>query len=78
MSETRGKYFGVCTSYHHSKGCNCPRCPSYPEKGAFMFCAKGSSPKAQQKTGCLCAECEVHGKFGFKGEYFCLPVHKKN
>ncbi|MDK2911775.1 MAG: hypothetical protein PWR29_732 [Methanolobus sp.] len=73
MSENRGKYFGVCTSYHHSKGCNCPRCPSYPEKGVFMFCAKGSSPKAKQKEGCLCAECEVHDKFGFEGDYFCQP-----
>ncbi|MDP2216898.1 MAG: DUF2769 domain-containing protein [Methanolobus sp.] len=71
MSEIRAKYFGVCTSYHHSKGCNCPRCPSYPGNGTFMFCAKGRSSNVQQKAGCLCTGCEIHRKFGFEGEYFC-------
>jgi hypothetical protein len=65
-----GKYFGICTSYHHSKGCNCPNCPSYPVKGKFMFCSKGACPEVEKK-GCLCQECIIHSKFGLDGEYFC-------
>ncbi|SFM83468.1 DUF2769 domain-containing protein [Methanolobus profundi] len=70
LSEGRGKYFGICTSYHHSKGCNCQKCPSYPEDGSFMFCSKGPRPDVQKK-GCMCSECMIHGKFGLEGNYFC-------
>ncbi|MEZ5336307.1 MAG: DUF2769 domain-containing protein [Methanolobus sp.] len=70
-SEGRGKYFGICTSYHHSKGCSCPECPSYPEKGKFMFCSRGANPEAK-KQGCKCQECHIYSKFGMKGNYFCL------
>ncbi|WP_406658072.1 DUF2769 domain-containing protein [Methanolobus sp. ZRKC2] len=71
MSTNMGKYFGVCTSYHHSKGCNCPTCPSYPENGMYMFCSKGKSSKSEKKAGCLCKECEIYLKFRFEGDYFC-------
>ncbi|WP_366931346.1 DUF2769 domain-containing protein [Methanolobus sp.] len=70
LSENRGKYFGICTSYHHSKGCNCPKCPSYPETGTFMFCSKGAYPGAVKK-GCMCSECLIHEKFALTGKYFC-------
>lgn len=71
MSDKRGKYFGICTSYHHSKGCRCPSCPSYPEKGKYMFCSKGKSPAFGKKAGCFCKDCEIYRKFRFEGEYFC-------
>ncbi|MDW7732277.1 MAG: DUF2769 domain-containing protein [Methanolobus sp.] len=71
MSGNQGKYFGVCTSWHHSKGCSCPACPSCPEKGKFMFCSKGKSAGTGEKAGCLCKECEIHRKFRFEGDYFC-------
>ncbi|MBP1909362.1 DUF2769 domain-containing protein [Methanolobus bombayensis] len=70
VPEKRGKYFGICTSYHHSKGCNCPECPSYPEIGKFMFCSKGGYTGLEKK-GCLCQGCIIHSKFGLEGEYFC-------
>ncbi|WP_340820586.1 DUF2769 domain-containing protein [Methanolobus sp. WCC4] len=70
FSEGRGKYFGICTSYHHSKGCNCPQCPSYSEKGVFMFCSKGPRPDVSKK-GCLCSGCIIRRKFGLEGDYFC-------
>ncbi|MDG6244351.1 MAG: DUF2769 domain-containing protein [Methanolobus sp.] len=69
-SAGRGKYFGICTSYHHSKGCQCPTCPSYPQAGTFMFCSKGPCSGVQKK-GCMCLQCIIHKKFALEGEYFC-------
>jgi hypothetical protein len=53
MSDTEerlsgGKYFGVCPSFHHSKACNCKRCPSYPGDG-YMFCARGNDRPLPEK-----------------------------
>lgn len=43
-----GKYFGVCPSFHHSKACNCKRCPSYPGD-VYMFCARGNDRPLPEK-----------------------------
>ncbi|WP_319506762.1 DUF2769 domain-containing protein [uncultured Methanolobus sp.] len=71
LSKGHGKYFGICTSYHHSKGCNCPTCPFYPGNGVFMFCSKGPYPGTQKK-GCMCSECFMYRKFALLGKYFCV------
>ncbi|WP_406662684.1 DUF2769 domain-containing protein [Methanolobus sp. ZRKC3] len=69
--ENRGKYFGICTSYHHSKGCKCKQCPSYPEDGSFMFCSKGRSKNPRVEAVCLCHECFIFQKFRLEGDNFC-------
>lgn len=67
-----GRYFGICSSYHHLKACVCKTCPSYPG-GTGMFCARGNSEEARKKEGCLCETCELFKKFRLEGEYFCQP-----
>ncbi|MBC7086450.1 MAG: DUF2769 domain-containing protein [Methanomethylovorans sp.] len=73
---TYGRYFGICKSYHHSKGkgCLCIKCPSYPGNG-MMFCASKNQQKQSIKTDCLCLVCHVHKKFRFQGDYFCFSLH---
>ena len=46
--ERYGRYFGICSSYHHLKACVCKNCPSYPG-GAGIFCARGKSPVQGKK-----------------------------
>lgn len=75
MSDTEermsgGKYFGVCPSFHHSKACNCKRCPSYPGDG-YMFCERGNDRPLPEIKECLCRECYVYRQFGFEGDFFC-------
>ncbi|AEH60029.1 conserved hypothetical protein [Methanosalsum zhilinae DSM 4017] len=66
-----GRYSGICASYHHSKGCICRNCPTYPQDEGFMYCAKGPSDAAGRKNGCMCPECIVYDKFKLEGRYFC-------
>ncbi|AGB48303.1 Protein of unknown function (DUF2769) [Methanomethylovorans hollandica DSM 15978] len=68
---TYGRYFGICTSYHHSKGCLCIKCPSYQEKG-MMFCARKNQQTPSLKAGCLCLSCHTYEKFRLEGDYFCF------
>ncbi len=75
IPESRGRYFGICFSYHNSKACMCGTCPSYPENGKLMFCARGKSElpeRLRKKAGCFCQECELYRKFGLEGTYFCF------
>ena len=65
-----GKYFGICPSFHHSKACNCKKCPSYPGDG-YMFCSKKNLRPLPSKAGCLCDECYVHEQFALEGDFFC-------
>ncbi|WP_370574434.1 DUF2769 domain-containing protein [Methanomethylovorans sp.] len=71
--ELYGRYFGICTSYHHSKGCFCTKCPSYPGKG-MMFCARKNQHKTLLKAGCLCLDCHTHETFRLDGDYFCVGL----
>ncbi|WP_300608550.1 DUF2769 domain-containing protein [Methanohalophilus sp.] len=71
MREGMGKYFGVCPSYHHSKGCRCSDCSSYPRDGRFMYCARGLAEKPADDSGCMCMECYVYHQFALVGDRFC-------
>lgn len=69
---TYGRYFGICTSFHHSKGCLCPKCPSCTIDG-MMFCARKVQNRYNtSKVGCLCTECYNYKQFRLKGHYFCI------
>lgn len=70
-----GKYFGICSSYHHLKACICKNCPSY-SGGAGMFCSRGKGPGQGKTQGCLCETCELYRKFRLEGKYFCLHAEK--
>ncbi len=51
---------------------NCISCMSYPDiEGEALFCVRGKSSAAVTKSGCNCSPCEVQGKYGCKGEYYC-------
>lgn len=70
--EIYGRYFGICVSYHHSKGCLCHKCPSYAQEG-MMFCARKIQDKCNiLKIGCLCTECYNYKQFRLTGHYFCI------
>jgi len=73
--EIYGRYFGICSSYHHLKACVCKTCPSYPG-GTGIFCARGNNEGEGKKEGCLCETCELFKKFRLEGEYFCQPKEK--
>jgi hypothetical protein len=73
--EEYGRYFGICSSYHHLKACICKNCPSYSD-GAGMFCSRSKYPGQGEKQGCLCEACELFRKFRLEGEYFCLQAEK--
>ncbi|AKB18542.1 MULTISPECIES: DUF2769 domain-containing protein [unclassified Methanosarcina] len=73
--EIYGKYFGICSSYHHLKACVCKNCLSY-SGGTGMFCARGKSEVEGNKEGCLCETCELFKKFRLEGDYFCQPKEK--
>ncbi|MCQ1536703.1 DUF2769 domain-containing protein [Methanosarcina sp. KYL-1] len=73
--ERYGRYFGICSSYHHLKACLCKSCPSYPG-GAGMFCARDKIPGQGKKVGCLCETCELLKKFRLEGDYFCRKEEK--
>ncbi|MDY9927538.1 DUF2769 domain-containing protein [Methanosarcina sp.] len=74
--ETYGRYFGICSSYHHLKACICKTCPSYPG-GKGMFCARGGTDDGDRKgKDCLCEACELYKKFRLEGDYFCRPKEK--
>ena len=73
--ERYGRYFGICSSYHHLKACVCKNCPSYPG-GAGIFCARGKSPVQGKKEDCVCETCELFRKFRLEGDYFCQPKEK--
>ena len=80
--EIYGRYFGICSSYHHLKACICKTCPSYPG-GTGIFCARGNSEGKGKKEDCLCETCELFKKFRLEGDYFCQPkeneeVFKRN
>jgi hypothetical protein len=68
--EEYGRYFGICSSYHHLKACICKFCPSY-SGGAGMFCSRGKNLNQRKKEGCLCEACELFKKFTLEGDYFC-------
>ncbi|MGD9780450.1 DUF2769 domain-containing protein [Methanomethylovorans sp.] len=71
--ETYGRYFGICTSYHHSKGCLCTTCTTCPGNG-MMFCARKNQYEPSLKEGCLCSECHTREKFRLEGDYFCFRL----
>lgn len=73
-SNNYGRYFGICPSYHHAKACKCTVCPSYPQTGEVMFCARGTDNPSDKKSGCLCSECELYKKFGLESNYFCQNI----
>jgi hypothetical protein len=73
--EEYGRYFGICSSYHHLKACTCKSCPSY-SGGAGMFCSRSKFPGQGKKEGCLCEACELFRKFRLEGEYFCMQNEK--
>ena len=73
--ERYGRYFGICSSYHHLKACMCKNCPSYPG-GAGIFCARGKSPVQGKKEDCVCETCELFRKFRLEGDYFCRQEEK--
>ncbi|MGB9929501.1 MAG: DUF2769 domain-containing protein [Methanosarcina sp.] len=68
--EEYGRYFGICGSYHHLKGCLCKNCSSY-QGGSGMFCSRKKRSSHEKAHACLCNECEVFRKFGLEGENFC-------
>jgi len=73
--EEYGRYFGICSSYHHLKACICKDCPFY-SGGAGMFCSRNKYQGKGKKQGCLCEACELFRKFQLEGEYFCLQAEK--
>ncbi|MEA1984526.1 MAG: DUF2769 domain-containing protein [Euryarchaeota archaeon] len=66
-----GRYFGICPSYHHSKGCKCQYCESRPDEGGTMYCARGNSSLSVEDQGCLCRTCYVYSQFSLEGDRFC-------
>lgn len=71
---TYGRYFGICTSFHHSKGCLCPKCPSYDKNSnKLMFCSRKSYDNHALMKSCLCEECYNYNQFKMVGNYFCQP-----
>jgi hypothetical protein len=71
-----GRYFGVCSSYHHLKACLCKYCSAYPG-GTGMFCTRGGAVVREgNKENCLCETCELFKKFRFEGDYFCQVKEK--
>jgi hypothetical protein len=75
--EDSGRYFGICSSYHHLKACICKFCPSY-SGGAGMFCSRGKNQDQEKKEGCLCESCELFKKFRLEGDYFCSQNKNQN
>ncbi|MCS3924934.1 DUF2769 domain-containing protein [Methanosalsum natronophilum] len=69
--DIHGRYYGICASYHHAKGCLCVECASYPDDGRLMYCAKGPSEIKKELVECMCVQCEIHSKFKLEGQYFC-------
>ncbi|MBP2030008.1 hypothetical protein J2755_000942 [Methanohalophilus levihalophilus] len=72
LKKGMGKYFGVCPSYHHSKGCRCSNCPSYPGDDRYMYCARGVAESPAEDKGCLCRDCYVYHQFALEGDKFCM------
>lgn len=51
--------------------CICAECPSKPMDHLSFYCAKGKSPEAVRRRGCLCGDCVVFREYGLTKGYYC-------
>jgi len=58
----------------NEKQCICGGCPSYPETGEMLFCARGKSIKAISRKGCLCPACQVYTDYELSDDFYCAGV----
>jgi hypothetical protein len=50
--------------------CSCPGCPSKPDDGSLLYCARGLSSMQVRTVGCICTSCPYRS-FGLADGYFC-------
>ncbi|MFQ5816231.1 MAG: DUF2769 domain-containing protein [Candidatus Hydrothermarchaeaceae archaeon] len=50
----------------------CGECPSYPQTGEGLFCARGVSESEITKKGCRCNRCGIFENYTLSGSYFCI------
>lgn|GEM_PF-1870664 len=57
--------------------CNCPGCPSSPDDGTTLYCARGLSPMRVRTVGCICTSCPIYRSHGLRDGYFCAVKPKR-
>jgi hypothetical protein len=51
--------------------CICEDCPSKPQDGLRLYCAKGKSPESVRHRGCICDDCKNYVVCGLTKGYYC-------
>jgi len=52
----------------------CGTCPTFPDTGELLFCARGKSSSPKKEMGCNCGVCDVWNKYSLKDFYYCIKV----
>lgn len=56
--------------------CNCPGCPSNPDREHSLYCGRKPYGPHVEDRGCLCGTCPVLKMYDLNGQYYCeAPVH---